>query len=266
MEIVSIFFACVTFLWFIITVVAIVLFIRLVSVTQGPKDIRYDHPLNYFEKQVASRLNQLDPNTYKVLNGLLLNSNGKTAQIDHLVICGAGIFVIESKKRSGMIFGGIQSEEWTQILGKKKYPLYNPIRQNNTHVKRLKEILHDYNNLKYFPIVVFNDGLILRGDFPKNIMKIRDMIMYIKSFELGKLSEHDISMIEAKILGALQTDRASMNNHIKKISLKNEEKEHQIRKSICPKCGARLVVKQGKRGQFLGCSRFPKCTFTRRLV
>ncbi len=31
----------------------------------------------------------------------------------------------------------------------------------------------------------------------------------------------------------------------------------------CPQCGAELVVRWGKNGEFLGCSSFPKCNFTR---
>ncbi len=31
----------------------------------------------------------------------------------------------------------------------------------------------------------------------------------------------------------------------------------------CPKCGAELLVRWGKMGEFLGCSAFPKCDFTR---
>jgi DNA topoisomerase-1 len=34
----------------------------------------------------------------------------------------------------------------------------------------------------------------------------------------------------------------------------------------CPECGKELVVRQGKRGEFLGCSGYPKCRFTRDLA
>ena len=32
---------------------------------------------------------------------------------------------------------------------------------------------------------------------------------------------------------------------------------------ICPKCGSRLVKRKGKYGEFIGCSNFPKCRYTR---
>ncbi len=32
---------------------------------------------------------------------------------------------------------------------------------------------------------------------------------------------------------------------------------------VCPKCGADLVVKNGRRGKFIGCSNWPKCDYSR---
>lgn len=34
---------------------------------------------------------------------------------------------------------------------------------------------------------------------------------------------------------------------------------------ICPKCGSRLVIRNGNRGKFIGCSNFPKCRYTRNI-
>jgi|UniRef100_A0A7V6A399 DNA topoisomerase-1 len=35
---------------------------------------------------------------------------------------------------------------------------------------------------------------------------------------------------------------------------------------VCPDCGKELVVRRGRKGEFLGCSGYPKCRFTRDLV
>lgn len=34
---------------------------------------------------------------------------------------------------------------------------------------------------------------------------------------------------------------------------------------VCPKCGAPLVMKFGKNGNFLGCSAYPECSFTKKI-
>ena len=33
----------------------------------------------------------------------------------------------------------------------------------------------------------------------------------------------------------------------------------------CPQCGAELVIRSGKHGPFLGCSRYPECDYVRPL-
>lgn len=31
---------------------------------------------------------------------------------------------------------------------------------------------------------------------------------------------------------------------------------------VCPKCGGKMVERQGKYGKFIGCSNYPKCKYT----
>ena len=42
-----------------------------------------------------------------------------------------------------------------------------------------------------------------------------------------------------------------------------EKKTNEIQK--CPKCGKNLVIKNGKYGEFYGCSSFPKCNYSKSL-
>ncbi len=51
---------------------------------------------------------------------------------------------------------------------------------------------------------------------------------------------------------------------IKKIFKKIEEKFKKVEETekVCPKCGSKLVVREGKRGLFYGCSNFPQCKYT----
>ena len=35
---------------------------------------------------------------------------------------------------------------------------------------------------------------------------------------------------------------------------------------ICPECGGKLIIKHGRNGDFIGCSNFPSCTFTKSIV
>lgn len=83
------------------------------------------------EFHVAVRLKFLNAENYKVLNDVLLkNKSGRTSQIDHVIVSPYGIFVIETKNYKGWIFGNEKSENWTQVIYKKKYLFKNPVKRN----------------------------------------------------------------------------------------------------------------------------------------
>ena len=46
-----------------------------------------------------------------------------------------------------------------------------------------------------------------------------------------------------------------------KEKVKSKKQEENISK--CPKCGGNLVLRTGKYGKFIGCSNYPKCTYTK---
>lgn len=37
----------------------------------------------------------------------------------------------------------------------------------------------------------------------------------------------------------------------------------ELTENVCPKCGSKLVKRNGKYGEFYGCSNFPNCKYTR---
>lgn len=51
-----------------------------------------------------------------------------------------------------------------------------------------------------------------------------------------------------------------------KNSSKSFELEVQETGDLCPLCSNKLIFKQGRNGKFIGCSGFPKCTFTKPIV
>lgn len=70
--------------------------------------------------------------------------NSKTTQIDHVYINNKGIHVIETKNWGGRIYGRENNEQWTQVkdYGKEKNQYYNPIKQNEAHVKAVSSVLN----------------------------------------------------------------------------------------------------------------------------
>ena len=82
-------------------------------------------------------------------------SNGKFSQIDLVVATKVGILVFEVKDYSGWIYGNGSRLKWTQVLAyaREKYKFYNPVLQNNSHIKCLRQQLKE--KVPFYSIIVF---------------------------------------------------------------------------------------------------------------
>ena len=43
------------------------------------------------------------------------------------------------------------------------------------------------------------------------------------------------------------------------------EQQCNLERGICPRCGGNLVLRNGKYGDFWGCSNYPKCKFIKKV-
>lgn len=68
---------------------------------------------------------------------------------------------------------------------------------------------------------------------------------------------------DSKISGLRVTfdSRITKKEHIAQI----RDKRNKIRSGICPRCGAKLLLRNGKDGCFFECSNYPDCRFTKNL-
>lgn len=213
--------------------------------------------LRKYEKQGARFLF----NTY-----LPKGENGETTEIDVIMICYQGIFVFESKNYSGWIFGNEKDASWTQTLpNKDKNHFYNPVKQNKTHIMWLNEML---GNDVSTSIIVFSERCTLKSITldSKNIYVIkRDELKSLMNKLIHEkedvLSSNDLEMIYAKLKPYTELTDQEKKEHIERI--KNT-------RLICPRCGAKLILRKAAKGNhagksFYGCSNFPKCRYTKEI-
>jgi len=100
-------------------------------------------------------------------NCYLPKEDGTTTETDIIMLHETGIYIFESKNYSGWIFGSENDKNWTQTLslgrnGVQKNHFYNPIWQNNNHIKYLKRLLIGHSNLPYYSFVVFGPNAVLK--------------------------------------------------------------------------------------------------------
>jgi hypothetical protein len=157
--------------------------------------------------------------------------NNKTTEIDVVMITTQGIFVFESKNYSGWIFGTETQKKWTQSLhigygDTQKEHFFNPIMQNEYHIKYLKNLLNTDTN--FYSIVVFSNDC----EF-KNITRKSDSITYliyrselcktirhIKSINTNFLSISDIEALYNKLYSYSQVDEITKIKHITNLGFK----------------------------------------------
>lgn len=211
---------------------------------------------------VKCELKKLDKNKYYILNDIMIEDEFGTHQVDHIVVSKFGIFVIEMKNYYGLIIGDEYKEDWTQCLGKNKYYFKNPIHQNYGHIKSLSNILQI--DSKYFiSIVCFSNTTKLKLKSQSVVVQLDDLVKNINNFS-ETLLDTNLDNIINKINEKNISDKKKRKEHIKEIRRKKKEINEKVDNMICPKCGGTLITRNGKYGEFIGCSNYPKCKYTKK--
>ena len=220
--------------------------------------IFYKQIVGWFgEHWTKKALSKLPKDKYKIINNLFISVNGLTHQIDHVIISRYGLFSIETKQYNGYITGNKYDKNWVRYAGKNKYYYTNPIRQNYGHCKALSELLNleesKIHNIVCIPsnakLKIEHDGEIVRYD------TINEKILSYKKEVLENTEE-----IYNKLLSNNIKDKNIKKEHINNIKNNISKKDT----SKCPKCGGNLVERNGKYGDFIGCSNYPKCRYTQK--
>lgn len=160
-------------------------------------------------------------------------------QVDCLAVNSQGIFVFESKDYLGYIYGRGNDHFWTQVTqyGKAKYRFYNPIRQNQTHIRALVEILGPAaEQFPIYSVVIFGLDATLKSisDLPEHSF----VIQHAKIPELlQKLPQNQLNPAnETKILDLITKNRicptATMRrDHINDTAELGQELNHKGKSS-----------------------------------
>jgi len=141
---------------------------------------------SFGEKQVIAQLKKLDPENNILFNDLYIpKKDGASAQVDHILVSNKGLFVIETKNYDGWIFDSESSPNWTQVLYKRRKKFYNPVWQNSTHIKVLKEYLGEaVEKIPIYSIIVFGNQATFKFKEPftkARVIKRRELLSVIKN-------------------------------------------------------------------------------------
>jgi len=213
------------------------------------------------EKQVATRLARLPRDRFKILNDLILQSGGYSTQIDHVVVSIYGIFVIETKYYQGDIYGGENSEYWTQNIYGHKYQLRNPLWQNQAHIKAIRKAIGDTGKIPIYNIVAFSAQASLHVSSSLPVLYWQSVVPYIKRYDQQVISESKAEEIYSTLSKANVTDKKLRKGHLKSVQQSKQKRDAAVANGKCPRCGGTLVLRESRYGRFYGCSNYPRCNY-----
>lgn len=203
------------------------------------------------------------PGYGKTLHNVYLPYQGRTTEIDVLLLHEKGLFSFESKNYSGWIFGSAEQQKWTQCLqGGEKHSFYNPIKQNLTHCKALAGYL-GVEQAAVSSYIIFSQRCELKrvpDDTPQYKIVRRQNLLKCLRRDLesrpGRFTPAQIDGFAQRLTALAQATPEEKQAHVEQI-------KERTQGTVCPFCGAQLVRRKGKYGDFWGCSTYPKCRFTR---
>ncbi len=249
--------------------------------------VRFDQGA-YGEYLIYQKLRGYEEKGAKFLfNVYVPKENGETTEIDVLMIDKSGIFVFESKNYSGWIFGSEKQTNWTQTLPvkgqKAKNKFFNPVIQNNGHIKHLKSVAGE--EIPMFSVVVFSDNCELKKVQVESVPVVcrRDVAAAVEKIKGGAEEytfENGMESVYSMLYPMTQVDASVKVAHIEAIKNNHSavETEPATEESlpapdekesmICPRCGRALVARTAKKGanagnEFYGCSGYPHCRYVK---
>jgi len=149
---------------------------------------------------------------YEVLNDLTFVSDGDSTQIDHVVVSTKGVFLIETKNFSGLVFGRANESQWTQVAGRSKRRFQNPLRQNYKHMRFMADNL-EVKESAIVPMVVFLGGVDFPKGKPEGVYYPRELVKAIGSASDARLNNAQTFAILRRLeeMGATTTAKSAQH-------------------------------------------------------
>lgn len=192
------------------------------------------------EVKVIETLKKL-PDSYYIINDFRITVNRRTSQIDHVVVGPTGIFAIETKNWQGTLYGKAENIHWKVVMpdGNSRNA-YNPIKQNETHTRRMEELLKKFLGKNFYleSIVVLthpNVKIMFESDIVP-VLKPDKLCNYIESYNQLHLSETEVEQIKDLIMKKMKLDSNSASTTAKEIAVTTNGVS-----DVCARCGKKVT-------------------------
>ncbi len=134
---------------------------------------------------------------------ILPGAYGGLAKVDHAILTAGGILCIQTKHFNGVVFGGEDEAQWTNVDGVKRRRFLNPLIQNEGRTRALQKIVPD---VPVANLVIFTGSVEFTTPPPKNVIHVRQLESYVAKFVFGPSKIKDWHAVWLTVKAAAMTD------------------------------------------------------------
>ncbi len=207
-----------------------VLFIFIIyKIAQIIKKRKKQDRVNHFgdsaEVKVAKYIEK-NLHSYRLIRDVYLKTETGLTEIDEILLCDRGIFIIEIKSHNGYII--TRGKHWTQRYGDKVVRFHNPTIQNRVHKTALENILKKRQSLASLPIytvTVFTSSKVSFSENVKDVIRLPILTKFVKNKPFNKrMDSSTVASVEKLIRCNMETSRRKQEQHKQRIYQNNDKK------------------------------------------
>jgi hypothetical protein len=158
----------------------------------------------------------LNSRSANVLDDFLLpGAYGGLTRIDHAILTSGGILCIQTNHYNGIVFGGADEPQWTNVDGVHRRKFLNPLIQNEGRTRALQKAIP---KVPVANLVVFTGAIQFTTVPEKNVIHLRDLDTYIAKFVFGPCKIDDWDAVWMTVKAAALTDDDSRRDFAAQLS------------------------------------------------
>lgn len=161
--------------------------------------------------------NELDQvnGSHKVLVDVQVPVNDELQTINGLLLHESGIYVMNSKEKSGWINGREQDHEWKELLHQEKFRAFeNPIHEAKRLIYALQDQLPEVDEKVFQSVVLFTNGCSFQKIEIQSenveVLKMGELKKWGSALKGKVLSETDIQTLFATLEGSMNKKSATL--------------------------------------------------------
>lgn len=137
---------------------------------------------------------------------ILPGAYGGLVKIDHAILTAGGVLCIQTKHYNGIVFGGEEEPQWTNVDGTMRRRFLNPLIQNEGRTRAMQKALPE---VPVANLVVFTGRVEFPTPPPKNVIRVSQLDSFIAKFVFGPSKIEDWDAVWLTLNSAALTDEAS---------------------------------------------------------